>query len=156
MPLQWFCSIFPVSECVLNTTVTWFWCFYCITSAYCHIVVVGLHDGEPRCHVGTVSTFVWIWKAFPGCWLRHWPNTICADPEQIAKEPSPRRTQNTMFCGTNAMRGFVYVDSDRPQLHFPTVWRMSKRGLLTITCHTLDVFRVLKCSLKHFFSGMEI
>lgn len=50
----------------------------------------------------------------------------------------------------------LYVYSDRPQLHFPAFWRMSKRGLLTITCHTLDVFRVLKCSLKHFFSAMEI
>lgn len=96
-------------------------------------------------------------EIFPGCWLRHWPNTIPADPEQIAEEPSRRITQNTMFCGTKCKGGIcLYIYSNCPQLHFPTVWRMSKWGLLTITCHALDVFYVLKCSFKHLFIGLEI
>lgn len=50
----------------------------------------------------------------------------------------------------------LHVYSTCPQLYFLTVWRMSKQGLLTITCHTLDVFSVLKCSFKHRFGGLEI
>lgn len=95
-------------------------------------------------------------ESFPGCWLRLWPNTISADPEQIAEEPSHRTPQNTVFCWTKCKGGIcLYVDSNCPQLHFPTVWRTSKRGLLTITCHMLDVFCVLKHSFKHLFKDWK-
>lgn len=148
---------FSVSECILNTTVTWFWRFHCITSSmlsccYCPCTWWGAQTSrwyDLHICLGLES--------FPGCWLRHWPNTISADPEQIAEEPSHTTTQNTMFCGTKCKGGIcLHVYSNCPQLHFPTVWRMSKRGLLTITCHTLDVLCVLKCSLKHLFRGLEI
>lgn len=130
-----------------------------LLSNFQHIVIVVLYMymiGEPGRHIGMISTFVWVWKTFPGRWLRHWPKTVYADPEQIAGEPAHRITQNTMFCGTKCKGGIcLYVYSSCPQLHFPTVWRRSKRGLLTITCHTLDVFSVLKRSFKQLFRVME-
>lgn len=60
-------------------------------------------------------------KPFQDGWFRHWPNTICADPEQIEQEPSPRRTQNIVFCGTNAMGGgglFICLQQS-PTIAFP-------------------------------------
>lgn len=109
---------FSLSECILNTTVTWFWHFHCITSnmsfCYCPCTWRGAQMScwyDLHICLGLES--------FLGCWLRHWPNTISADPEQIAEEPSHRTTQNTMFCGTKCKGGIcLYVFSTCPQLHF--------------------------------------
>lgn len=147
---------FSVSEYILNTTVTWFWCFRCKTSSmlsYCYCPCAWRGAQTSCCYDHHICLGL---ESFPGCWLGHWPNTISADPEQIAEEPSHKTAQNTVFCGTKCKEGIcLYVYSNCPQLHLATVWRMSKRGLLTITSHTLDVFCVLKCSFKHLFRGLE-